>query len=78
MDPLGPHSENIFGRKVFVVVLCFVELLDQSVDDEPNDGLYGFDDSGARELEELFSLECLLQADSSRRYLLVSPLLDSR
>ena len=51
MEPLGPHSENIFGRKVFVVVLCFVELLDQSVDDEPNDGLYGFDDSGARDLE---------------------------
>ena len=76
MDPLGPHSENIFGRKVFVVVLCFVELLDQSVDDEPNDGLYGFDESGAAEL--VFCSGRLLQADSSRRYLLVSPLSDSR
>ena len=76
MDPLGPHSENIFGRKVFVIVLCFVELLVQSVDDEPNEGLYGFDESGARELVQFLSSERL--SDSSRRYLLVSPFIDSR
>ena len=76
MDPLGPHSENIFGRKVFVVVLCFVELLVQSVDEEPNDGLYGFEVSGGRELEQFLSSERL--PDSSRRYLLVRPLTDSR
>ena len=76
MDPLGPHSENIFGRNVFVTVLCFVELLVQSVDDEPNEGLYGFDESGARELVKFLSLERL--SDSSRRYLLVSPFIDSR
>ena len=32
-------------------VLRFVGLVDQSVNDEQNEGLYGFDDSGARELE---------------------------
>ena len=38
-SPLGPPSENILGRKVLEVVLCFVELLVQSVDEEPNDGI---------------------------------------
>lgn len=76
LEPLGPHSENIFGRKVLDVVLCFVELLVQSVDDEPKDGLYEFEESCA--VVAFFSPYALLQEDSSRRYLLVRPLSDSR
>ena len=74
IDPLGPPSENILGRKVLEVVLCFVELLVQSVDAEPNDGLYEFEDSSA----SFFFLDPVPTLDSSRRYLLVRPLSDSR